>query len=85
MKIDPGPAPLLEGDKQITIGDLDLVLTSDGLTLKGYLYLTGGTGDAETARELSDLLARAAAELAAREKAPQSELPSNPDFGAAFD
>ena len=51
MKIDSGPAPLLAGDKQITIGDLDLVLTSDGLTLKGYLYLTGGTSDAETARE----------------------------------
>ncbi len=85
MKIDPGTGPLLDGDKQITIGDLDLVLTGESLTIKGHLKLTGGANDAETARELSAILARAAEELAARQEAPDQPLPSDPKFGSAFD
>lgn len=77
MKIAPGQGPLMAGDRQITVKDFDIVLSEDGISLKGYIKLTGGADDAETAAQLSDLLARASAELAERE--PSSERPTSGD------
>ena len=77
MKIDPGKGPLLAGDRQITVQDLDIVLTGAGISIKGYINLTGGADDAETAAQLSALLSKAAAELAERE--PSTEKPDSGD------
>lgn len=77
MKINPGEGPLLTGDRQITVQDLDIVLTGEGIAMKGYIKLTGGGDDAETAAQLSALLSRAAAELA--ERAPSAEKPDSGD------
>lgn len=85
MKIDPGPQPILAGEKQITVGDLDIVLDSDGIALKGFLRLTGGSDHAETADQLGKLLTQVSNELMSRPEAAPANLPRDDKFGAAFD
>jgi len=90
MKIDEGDGKLFQEDRQITLGDLDIVIDRDGFALKGYLRLSNTPDDRETAQELAGLLARVAVELknipSPTGDVPSDQPPPSAGFtGSAFD
>jgi len=77
---------MVEKEHQISMDDMDITYSSDGLTLSGRIKSGLGPDAAEKLRKLAGILLDAAAKVENME--PIEEVrptPVNPAFGKAFD
>lgn len=77
---------MFDKDHQISIDDMDITYSPDGLTLSGRLKSGLGQEGADKLRKLASLLISAASKIENMEPSEEVEpTPVNPAFGKAFD
>lgn len=77
---------MFDKDHQISIDDMDITYSPDGLTLSGRLKAEPGLRGAEKLRKLASLLISAASKIENMEPSEEVKPTSvNPAFGKAFD